>query len=547
VRLKFVLIVLAAVALAGCGARPAASLPVSPLHGCDVRDCGAVNDGLNLDTPAIQSAIDRVAAGGGGVIEFPPGRYLTGTLFLRTGVHLHLQKDAVLVGSTNFFDYYNLFAVDWVELPKTRYFQDESRFSGIIVSLNQHDIAVTGDGTIDGQGTVVAANIHQLQEEGLVEGNPKARPDESLRPTLMNFVRCQNVTVTGIHLKDAACWCEVYCDCDGVDVKDVTVRSRAYWNNDGIDICGSRKVRVSGLDAECADDAICLKSNATACENVSISHCRVNSWANGIKLGTVSCVGFEHISIDHVDVTGAGHSGVTLESVDGGNLQDVTVSDVTMNNVTQGIFVKLGDRGRHNGVAGQVHDITLRNITGTLNSKPSDGVATADEPYPPNPRGFPHNCFPCGISGFPGHPVTDVTIENVRITTPGGGTTAVADAPLNKLLMVAENDAAYPEYSMHGELPAVGWYCRHVEKLTMRNIDVIAQASDYRPAYLFEDVAGLDCRHFSAEGVGPVPLVAVRDVTDGNLADGSTDGHPPQVLKRLGSQSDVKVSNVGVR
>jgi hypothetical protein len=509
-------------------ARPA----VSPLFGgADVRTCGAVPDGSTSDTLAIQSAIDRVAAGGGGVVDFPPGQYLTGTLFLRTGVTLHLQKDAVLLGSTNYFDYYNLAAVDQAELPPTNYSQDEARFSGMIVALDQHDIAVTGDGTIDGRGTTVALNIHNLQQQKVIPGNPKYRPDESLRPALMNFVRCQNVKVTGVTLRDSSCWVEVYCDCDGVDVSDVTVRSRAYWNNDGIDICGSKNVRVTNFDADVTDDGICLKSNSAAVQNVTISHCRLSSWANGIKLGTVSCVGFDHINIEHVDITTTGHSGLALESVDGGWLHDVTVSDITMANVTNGIFIKLGDRHRQNNIVGRVNGITIRNVTGQIRADDPDGPPTADVPYPPNPRGFEHNCFPPVIvSGLPGHPVSDVHLQNIRFVTPGGGSTEVAEATPATVLEYANT---YPEYSMHGELPSVGWYCRHVSGLTVESVDVRVLAQDYRPVYLFDDIQKLHCDHFTAEGDGGQPLITIRAVKSGTITDGATDGYPSQILHRL--------------
>jgi hypothetical protein len=531
-RIQSFVCVLTLFGLAGCSDRLNARPAVSPLFGgADVRTCGAVADGSTSDTLAIQSAIDRVAAGGGGVVDFPPGRYLTGTLFLRSGVTLHLQKDAVLRGSTNYFDYYNLAAVDQAELPATNYSQDEARFSGIIVALDQHDIAITGDGTIDGRGNTVALNIHSLQQQKQIPGDPKYRPDESLRPTLMNFVRCQNVKVSGVTLRDSSCWVEVYCDCDGVDVSDVTVRSLAYWNNDGIDICGSKNVRVTNFDAEVTDDGICLKSNSAGVENVTISHCKLKSWANGIKMGTVSCVGFNHINIDHVDVTTAGHSGLALESVDGGWLHDVHVSDMAMSNVTNGIFIKLGERHRQNGVAGRVNGITIKNVTGTLRSDDPDGPPSADVPFPPNPRGFDHNSFPPVIvSGFPGHPVVDVHLQNIRFVTPGGGSTEIAEATPAGVLEYANT---YPEYSMHGELPSVGWYCRHVSGLTVASVDVRLLAPDYRPVYLFDDIQNLHCDHFTAEGDSDEPLIAIRGVKTATITDGATDGYPAQILHRL--------------
>jgi polygalacturonase len=315
--------------------------------------CGAAGDGRSSDTSALQLAIDRVAARGGGTVRLPPGRYVSGTLLLRSGVTFEVERGATLLGSTSFGEYRGP-SDSGAELPPSPYTQDEARFRGLLVAVDAHDVAVTGGGTIDGRGATLADNIHRLQAEGHLPGNAAARPDESLRPCLINFVRCSHVRVADVTLRDSACWVENYTACDDLTVDHVTVRSQANWNNDGIDVSGCRHVRVAHCDIDSADDGICLKSNGSDCEDVDVHDCRVRSWANAIKFGTVSFGGFRHVAIRHVQVWGSGHAGLSIESVDGAVIDDLTVSDVAMTNLRQAILIKLGSRHTPGGHVGAI-------------------------------------------------------------------------------------------------------------------------------------------------------------------------------------------------
>ena len=494
--------------VAGCAASPAGRLTPRPDHTCDVRACGAIGDGVAVDTPALQRAIDRVAAGGGGTVSLPPGRYVSGSLLLRTGVTLRIEPGATLLGSTAADDYYNLTRAG-APLPPSAYTQAEAAFPALLLALDAHDVAVTGGGTIDGRGAAVAAAVHQAQIDHRLPGNPKVRPDESLRPCLINFVRCRGVRVSDVTLRDSACWVQDYSDCDGLSVDHVTVRSQAFWNNDGIDLSGCRHVRVSDCDIDSADDGICLKSNATACEDIAIRDCRVRSWANAIKLGTASFVGFGRVSISGVRVTGSGHAGLAIESVDGGVIDGVSVSDVTMTNVRAGILVKLGSRHAPGGVVGAIRHVTLSDVTADL----ADGDPDAGQRFhAPVPK-YKHNRFPCLISGLPGHPVEHVTLRRVGFTTPGGGTAAVAEVKLDRLADIPEHAGGYPEYGMHGELPACGWFVRHAAGVTLDDVSVTCRRSDFRAAAVFDDVSDLDVAGLRVSNAGgAAPVVALRDV-----------------------------------
>jgi hypothetical protein len=521
------------------GCTPLAGGGVKPLT-IDVRSCGATGDGRTIDTTALQAAIDRVANSGGGIVSVPPGRYVCGTLILRSRVTLQIAVDAVLVGSTNIADYRDPSTLG-LPMPASHYPQDESRFRGLLIALDADDIAVTGGGTIDGRGATVAANIHQMQVDHKLAGNPRYRPDESLRPCLINFVACHHVRVAGVTLKDAACWVENYSACDGLTIDRVTVRSQAFWNNDGIDISGCQHVAVSGCDIDSADDGICLKSNATACQDVTIRDCRVRSWANAIKFGTVSYVGFRHISISHCQVWGCGHAGLSIESVDGGVVDDVTVSDLQMTNLRQAILVKLGSRHSPGGNVGAIRNLTLSDITAEL----FDGDPDAGQPFRAPVPSYKHNRFPCIVSGLPGHPVEHLTLRRIIYKTTGGGSPTIADVPLDKLDSIPEHPAYYPEYSMHGELPAFGWFIRHASGLTLTDVEIDCRHRDSRSAIVCDDVADLDIAGLAvtnvagATGGGGAPVVALRNVRTAAIHDATAATSTDSFLKILDSCSGI--------
>jgi len=130
---------------------------------------------------------------------------------------------------------------------------------------------------------------------------------------------------------------------------------------------------------------------------------------------------------------------------------------------------------------------------------------------------YPHNVFPSTISGIPGHPVEDVTIENIEVIFDGGGNAQVASLPIDSLAKIPEQIAEYPEFSMFGELPACAFYVRHVNGLKLKNISVKAKTNDYRPAYVFENVAGLDLENIKIEEDDSDPQVILKQVSNGSL------------------------------
>lgn len=459
---------------------------------------GASGDGQTPNTQAIQSAIDNANKNGGGVVLFPPGVYLSGSIHLKSNVELRLTDGVTLLGSTRRFDY------------------EKITWHALVLADGQENIAITGSGTIDGQGAALAADVVRLVQEGKIVdpywGNN--RPHERERPQLIEFVRCKNARVSGILLKNSACWVQTYQACDGLVLENLRVESRAYWNNDGIDLVDSRNVQVRNCNINSADDGICLKSSypPAFCENILIENCTVRSSASALKFGTASKVGFRNVRVRNLKVFDTYRSAVALELVDGGFMENIEISGIEAKNTGNALFIRLGHRNK-NGAPGSLRNIRIHDITVEVPKGRPDAGYAFEGPEVTEP----HNLLPSSITGLPGHPVRDVYLENIVIRHGGGGTRERAYVPLDSLDRVPERPHDYPEFSMFGELPAWGFYVRHAEGIHMKNIRFECLENDFRPTMVFDDVNGLKITHIRVPGAGNSPELVFRKVNGAML------------------------------
>jgi polygalacturonase len=434
---------------------------------------GAEGNGITLNTANIQSAIDAVSTAGGGKIIFPKGKFLTGGIILKSGVELHFEKDAVMLGSTDPSQYNTI-----------------NRREALIMASGQEDISITGNGIIDGQGRKLALNIDSLFYAGKLDSMyynlRRKRPEK--RPKILEIDNCRKILISGIILKNSASWVQNYDKCKNLVIDSIRVESDAYWNNDGIDITDCRNVRVTNCYVNSADDGICLKSENKGFMNdsVYIANCTVRSSASAVKFGTASTGGFKNIKIENIKVFDTFRSAIAIESVDGGILENVEVNNIEANNTGNAIFIRLGHRNS-DGAVGTLKNVTIRNVKVQVPFGPPDLNYEIRGPE----LAFFHNPFPSSIAGIPGHKIENVVLENIEIIMPGRGNDGMAILPLYRLQDVPENEIGYPEFSMFGELPAWGFYVRHVDGLTMNNVKVEAESKDYRPAFVFDDIMNL--------------------------------------------------------
>ena len=302
-------------------------------------------------------------------------------------------------------------------------------------------------------------------------------------------------------------WMQHYLNCDLVTIENITVYNHGNKNNDMIDIDGCRNVVIHGCVGDSDDDGITLKSTALApTENVVISDCIVSSFCNAIKMGTESLGGFKNIAVSNCLIRPSsepeqiygrreGLAGIALEIVDGGVMDGVAISNVSIHGSTAPIFIRLGDRGRtpRPGLAkspvGELKNVSISNIV----ARQAGAVG-------------------CAISGVPGSRIENVTMSNIQLQFVGGvdSTLFTADVP--------EHEAKYPECTMFGVLPAFGFYARHVKGLTLRDINLFYENDDHRPALMLDDVTDLHIDHLKAPGDLAAATIVLQNVCDAMIS-----------------------------
>jgi polygalacturonase len=386
---------------------------------------------------------------------------VTGTIQLKDNITLRLDENAVLLGSTNAADYRNVDPfIDGVGA--------EMGYA-LLVSVGAKHVGIEGAGTIDGRGKAVKA----------------AQNPYTIRPFLVRWVRCRDITVKEVRLLNSGAWTMNFFQCTNSTVDRVTIRARdtGLRNNDGIDLDSCQRVRIRDCDIESGDDALCLKAtSALPCRNITASGCKLSTRCNAIKLGTESLGDFRKIKITHCQIRDTGLSGIALNSVDGAHLRDVTVADITMDGVAVPISMRLGARlktfraGDTPKPPGLLRDITIKNVRAT--GAREIGLL---------------------INGIPGHPVENLMLKNIEVELPGGG--SLADAGVQFL----EKEAAYPEFNMFSKImPTYGIYVRHVRGITFKNVRTTVKNPDARPAKIFIDVEGVTPANFAP---APTPTV----------------------------------------
>ena len=287
-----------------------------------IKDCGAVADGVTLDTQAIQSAIDQVSSSGGGTVLVPSGVYLTGSIWLKDNVNLHLEAGAVIKGSPDINDYC---AADCCPQNEAEIGWGDYMSGGhLILGVEVSNVSITGKGRIDGN-----SDAFLLDENGKCWSEKSKIPN---RPGQMIwFVDSKDIKVKDVEIADAPYWSLFILNCEDVKVEGCYVHTKRKeyhtFNGDGIDIDRCKNVTVSNCRIDTSDDCITLRAstahrlqNPMDCELVTVTKCNLSSSCNAIRLG-----------------------------VGEGNIHDAVLSDITITDTKQafnivGAYVK-GNRG----------------------------------------------------------------------------------------------------------------------------------------------------------------------------------------------------------
>lgn len=471
---------------------------------------GAKGDSTTLNTTFIQAAIDDCFKKGGGQVVFPAGKFLSGTIVLKNNVTLHLEKDAVLLGSTRVEDYRNMD-------PFTDGLGIEVGWA-LLVAVDADNIGIEGEGTIDGQGARLKA------EQILTDTRPESQR-WGRRPFLVRVVRCTNVHVRGVTLKYAAAWTSHYFQCRNIEIEKVKIVSHGVAHNDGMDIDGCQHARIRDCDVESGDDAICFKTTSSkmACSDIEVTDMKLKSGQGAIKMGTESMAAFENIKIARCYIYDTRNGGIKLLTVDGAHLQNVEISDITMVEVKTPILIRLGSRlsvfrkgADTQQPTGILDQVTIRNVKAR---------AAYDAQLMP-PSGIL-------ITGVPGHPITRLTLENIDIDLAGGGT---AD---NARQAVPEAIDKYPEVKTFGPLvPAYGVWARHVEGLKLINIRFTLGSNDLRPAFICEDGKDIEMSRCSIPATtGAQAIIRLENVQGAHINKMEAKGNAVSFVRVEGANS----------
>lgn len=463
-------------------------LTVSPLlaQTYTITDFGAKTDTTFLNTTAIQQAIDACYGKGGGEVIVPAGTFVTGTVFLKSNVYLHLMPGAVLQGSYNPADYPEhtlLWAKKFGTITHNGLYVNNMK--ALVIADRANHTGIKGEGTLKGAGEGKAFQLG-LNKDG--------------KPKNIFFIGCTDVLLTGISILNSAQITVSISGCERVFIDRIYIRSLVNWNCDGLDI-DAKDVLISNSIIDSEDDALCFKSEYLDkfCENITVTNCVLSSLCNGLKFGTGSRTGFRNITVSNciikkASVNGYRHwkmtpdvvdnpdrqsvnTGIVILGVDGGLVENINISDIVMTDVLSPLFIRVGQRFVNPDQKPSVmRHISIQNI-----------------------RAETRSTLPVIIAGLDSSPMEDVRLTNIRISVPIG---VSADSLKTFPTRTPENVKGYPENRLTFglKLPASAFYIKNVTGLVLDNVAVTFPKSEARPAVYLDKANGVTLKNIVMNG-----------------------------------------------
>jgi len=301
-------------------------------------DYGAVADGKTLCTKALQKAVDACAAAGGGTVYFPAGKYLSGAIFLKSNVTLHIGEGATLLASTNFEDFPPF-------KPRWRILSDDTKRSSLITGIDLKNIAVTGRGTLNGQGKPWWEALRK--DKNRKEGQKKILTYG--RPRVINLYRCHNVLLQGVTIVDSPSWTVHPVGCENLVVDGISIiNPESGPNTDGVNPESCRNVRISNCFIDTGDDCITLKSGrdeegrlkGKPTENVTITNCVMYKGHGAVVIGSEMSGDVRNVTADNIVCVGTDRA-VRIKSTRGrgGIVENIRFSNFVVENVREPIYI----------------------------------------------------------------------------------------------------------------------------------------------------------------------------------------------------------------
>lgn len=462
---KLFLVALAAFALASC----------EKVY--DVRDYGAAGDGVQIDSPAINAAIEAAAEKGGGVVYLPKGVYSSYSIRLKSNITLRFEEGAVIKAAVPTEEQ----GYDPAEPNEWDAYQDFGHShwqNSLIWGIGLENLTFEGKGLIDGTDALSRG----LGRQGRIAMANKA----------LALKNCKNVTIKDVSFLQCGHFALLLTGVDNLVIDNVL----ADTNRDAFDIDCCANVRITNCTVNSLnDDAIVLKSSyglgwPKATENVYIENCHVSGYDPGtvydgtygtsitaapdrdgptgrIKFGTESNGGFKNITIRNCTFKRC--RGLALETVDGALIENIDIQGLKMDDIWNSpIYIRVGDRmrGPKELPASKAHNIRIADVE----------VTNCDARYA------------LLIVGLPGNPVEDVTLENISIKYKGGLTLDDVKEQRGANSFFFGRNNGYPEPSAHGIQPAWGLSMQHARNITFKNVTMELMAEDEREKVFLEDV-----------------------------------------------------------
>jgi polygalacturonase len=443
----------------------------------NVRDFGAKGDGVTLDTAALQQAINDCHREQGGTVLVPAGVFVIGSVELKSNVTLELAAQAKLLGSSNGAHYH---AADKIPLSGDSTLNDGN--VGLIFAVEAENVSIVGQGTIDGQGSEFRSPMRGAP--------PPSGRGGAERPYHLLFYHCRNLTVRDITLVNSAFHSIRVIQSHYVKMEGLHIHNRVNHNNDGFHFISCEYVHVSDCDVESQDDACALFGS---CKFVTVTGCSFSTRWSVFRFGGGVA---ENIAVSNCLIYQTYGCPIKLRCSPGSRFENMSFSNLVMNQVTGPISIGCGPQTRPNGEfvqpqdesPGIVRNISFTNIRATV---------VVPQPLPEVPFESRYNpgeiksCIALNRVGS-GNIIENISFDNVHVTFPGGGT--AEEAALRDLPTVVG------EYYQTGVLPAYGLYARGVRRLTLKNVRFDVAASELRPAVVFDHVEDAAVNGFSAQG-----------------------------------------------
>ncbi|HEX6685097.1 MAG TPA: glycosyl hydrolase family 28 protein [Candidatus Limnocylindrales bacterium] len=437
----------------------------------NVRDFGARGDGVTDDTLAIQAAIDSVPPNGS--VFLGQGIFVAGTIELKSDMTLYIDDDAMLLGTHDDSRY-----PDLGRKPDRPPAVGGLIVRALIYSHRADRVVITGGGVINGNGgkpSWIWSDTNQ--------------PHESTRPAALFLTSGSDITVRGVHVKDAAVWAVVPAEVDGLTIADVDIDSRYVGHRDGIDVVDSHDVLIERVNVNTDDDAICFKSHTTTLAEgspsrgvdgalVRLSTVGGSVRANGVKFGTASAGAFRNVVVEDVLVKRTNNSGLVVTNVGGAIVHNLTFRRITIDQAKRALFVLLG-RSIWTDSSGMPHSVEPKWVAGL---RFEDVTATRlAEALPSNHLGN-GSAMSGSFESATGvtYRLYDILLSNVRLSLAKGGN-ATPTEPI-------EYTGNYPESTYWTTLGVYGFFFRHITGLTVVNSQATVPDPNGRVETMLRDV-----------------------------------------------------------